>query len=247
MAFSPLFGIGWLVLNSLLFIQQYFSDSQSWRTKSWQHLLENLNKDQFKKRAVLIFAPIFMNLPWAFSYIFHPLEGLIEPGLSVESSGYLSVLLFNPGGESAPGLLVVAPFALYLLISLITKEHRDSAVLGIITISVAATLSSYYVVGNGSAAQRIWTGPLIVFAQTLALLSAFALFEKLIPILKATNIGFRHLLSLITAMTTALSLFLLPFWAATVGANSLVRSNQEQVIPAFITDLASTTSAVLHH
>jgi hypothetical protein len=103
-------------------------------------------------------------------------------------------------------------------------------------------LSSYYVVGNGSAAQRIWTGPLIIFAQTLALLSAFSLFEKLIPILRATNIGYRHLLSAITAITTALSLFLLPFWAATVGANSLVRSDQEQVIPAFITDLASTTS-----
>ena len=105
MAFSPLFGVGWLVLNTLLFIQQYISDSDSWRTKTWQHLLENLNKNQFKKRAVLIFAPIFINVPWAFSFIFHPLKGLIEPGLSVESSGQLSVLFFNPGGASAPGLM----------------------------------------------------------------------------------------------------------------------------------------------
>jgi GT2 family glycosyltransferase len=242
MAFSPLFGIGWLVLNFVLFMQQYFTDSENWRPKSWQHLIENLSKDQFKKRAVFIIAPIFMNIPWAFSFVLHPLQGLIEPGLSVESSGFLSILLFNPGGPTAPGLIFLAPFTLYLLISLINKERRDTALFGIITIATAATLSSYYVVGNGSAAQRIWTGPLIIFAQTLASLSAFSLFEKLIPILKATNIGYRHFLSAVTAISTAASLLLLPVWAATSGANSLVRSDQEQVIPAFITDLASTTS-----
>ena len=240
MAFSPLFGIGWLLLNLILFIQQYISDSTTWRTRTRQHFVENLNKDQFKKRAALIFAPIFMNIPWAFSFIFHPLKGLLEPGLSVESSGVLSVLLFNPGGPTAPGLIFIAPFALFLLISLITPDHRDSALFGIVTIAFAATLSTYYVAGNGSASQRIWTGPLIIFAQTMALLSAFSLFEKLIPILRSTNIGYRHFLSAITAVTTAISLILMPFWAATVGANSLVRADQEQVIPAFITDLAST-------
>ena len=239
-AFSPLFGIGWLLLNSILFIQQYFSDSRTWRTRTFQHLFENLNKDQFKKRAALIIAPIFMNIPWAFSFVFHPFKGLLEPGLSVESSGVLSVLLFNPGGPTAPGLIFIAPFSLFLLISLITQDHRDSALFGILTIAVAATLSTYYVIGNGSSAQRIWTGPLIIFAQTMALLSAFSLFEKLIPILRASNIGYRHLLSAITAVTTAISLILMPFWAATAGANSLVKADQEQVIPAFITDLANT-------
>jgi len=242
MAFSPLFGIGWILLNATLFIYQYFVDSNSWRSKSFQELLQNLNKDQFKKRAVLIFAPIFMNIPWAFTFVFHPLKGLIEPGLSVASSGILSNLLFNPGGPSAPGLIFIAPFALFLLISLITQDHRDSALLGIVVIAVAATLSTYYVTGNGSSAQRIWTGPLIIFAQTLALLSAFSLFEKLLPILRAANIGYRHFLSTITALVTAISLILMPIWAATVGANSLVKSNQEQVIPPFITDLASTSA-----
>ena len=142
MAFSPLFGIGWLFLNLILFVQQYITDSESWRTKTFQHLLENLNKDQFKKRTALILAPIFMNIPWAFSFVFHPLKGLLEPGLSVESSGVLSVLLFNPGGPTAPGIIFVAPFALFLLISLITPNHRDSALFGILTIAFAATLST---------------------------------------------------------------------------------------------------------
>jgi hypothetical protein len=115
-----------------------------------------------------------LNIPWAFSFVLHPLKGLLEPGLSVESSGPFSILLFNPGGPSAPASVFIAPFALFLLISLITKDHRDSALFGIITIAFAATLSTYYVVGNGSSAQRVWTGPLIIFAQTMALLSAFS-------------------------------------------------------------------------
>ncbi len=241
-AFSPLFGIGWILLHILVFIQQYVSDSINWRTIKWQEILQNLGKDQFKKRAALIFAPIAMNIPWAFSFVLHPLRGLLEPGLSVGSSGALSILMFNPGGATAPGLIFIAPFTFFLLISLITKDHRDSALFGIVTIAVAATLSTYYVSGNGSAAQRIWTGPLIIFAQTLALLSAFSLFEKLIPILRSTNIGYRHFLSAITAVVTAISFVVLPFWAATVGADSLVRSNQDQVIPAFITDLASISA-----
>ncbi|NBU93196.1 MAG: hypothetical protein EBS18_01290 [Actinobacteria bacterium] len=240
MAFSPLFAIAWLLLNLILFIQQYISDSNSWRTRSLQHLLENLDKSQFKKRAGFIFAPILMNIPWAFNFVFHPLKGLLEPGLSVESSGPLSILLFNPGGPTAPRLILIAPFALFLLISLITQQHRDFAIFGIVTIAFAAALSTYYVVGNGSSAQRIWTGPLIIFAQILALLCAFSLFEKLLPILRSTNLGYRHFLSLLTAVISAVSLIIMPFWAATVGANSLVRANQELVIPAFITDLAST-------
>ena len=240
MAFSPLFAIAWLLLNLILFIQQYISDSNSWRTRSLQHLLENLDKSQFKKRAGFIFAPIFMNIPWAFNFVFHPLKGLLEPGLSVESSGPLSILLFNPGGPTAPRLILIAPFALFLLISLITQQHRDFAIFGIVTIAFAAALSTYYVVGNGSSAQRIWTGPLIIFAQILALLCAFSLFEKLLPILRSTNLGYRHFLSLLTAVISAVSLIIMPFWAATVGANSLVRANQDLVIPAFITDLAST-------
>jgi hypothetical protein len=39
---------------------------------------------------------------------------------------------------------------------------------------------------------------------------------------------------------TILSIVILPLWAVTIGADSPVRTEQEQVIPAFITDLATT-------
>jgi GT2 family glycosyltransferase len=241
-AFSPLFAITWILLQIGFIIKDYFDDSGNWKKIEPKEILNNLNNKQTKNRLILILAPIAMNIPWAFSFIFHPLRGLVEPGLSVESAGFSSVLLFNPGGATSPAWFLLAPFLLFLIISLISPEHRDFGLIGFITIFFAAALSNYYVVGNGSAAQRIWSGALILFAQLLSLLAAFTLFEKLLPILRSTNIGYRHFLSVITAVVTAIAILIFPIWAATVGANSLVRSNQELVIPAFITDLASTES-----
>ena len=239
-AFSPLFAMSWLVLNLYFILKNYYFDSPNWKSTDGSEILKNLSNKKIKNLAVLMIAPFAMNVPWAFSFLFHPIRGLVEPGLSLASSGFFSVLSFNPGGVSSPAWYLISPFALFLLISLITPSHRDFGILGIISIFVAATLSTYYVVGNGSAAQRIWTGPLIIFAQLLALLAAFSLFERLLPILRNKNIGYQHFLSAVTAVITAFSLIIFPIWAATIGANSLARSNQELVIPAFITDLAGT-------
>ena len=94
--------------------------------------------------------------------------------------------------------------------------------------------------GNSNGAQRIWSGPLIIFAQVLSLLSIFAIAERILPQLRRSNFGYRHIFSALTALITIASMIAITAWSTTVGANSLVRANQEQVIPAFITDLAST-------
>jgi hypothetical protein len=75
----------------------------------------------------------------------------------------------------------------------------------------------------------------------LVLLSFFAIAERLIPQLKQSNFGFKHIGLALTAVLTVASMLSTSIWAATTGADSLLRSNQEQVIPAFISDLASTT------
>jgi hypothetical protein len=135
----------------------------------------------------------------------------------------------------------LAPFVLYLLIGLISKDQRKCATGALLAIVLAATLSSYYIDGNSSGAQRIYSGPLIVFAQLMTLLSIFAIAERILPQLKRSNFGFRHIASVLTSVVTIVSMLSISIWSATLGADSLVRSNQEQVIPAFITDLASTS------
>jgi GT2 family glycosyltransferase len=239
-AFSSLFLLMWILFHLALFIYTYFSLS-NWRTRNWQQVLKNLDADEFKKRAALIFTPILINVPISINLLLNPVSAIREPGLSIESANLLSILLFNPGGPSSPALFILAPFVLYLIIGLISKDQRNSATVALFAILLAGTLSSYYIAGNSSSAQRIYSGPLIVFAQLLTLLSVFAIAERILPQLKRSNFGFKHIASALTSILTIFSMLAISIWSATLGADSLVRSNQEQVIPAFITDLASTS------
>ncbi|MEY3203370.1 MAG: hypothetical protein RLZZ629_652 [Actinomycetota bacterium] len=239
-AFSLLFLLTWTLFHISVFIYTYFTSSK-WRTKEWQQTLKNLDTDEFKKRAALIFTPILINVPISINLLLNPISALREPGLSIESANPLSILFFNPGGPSSPALFILAPFVLYLLIGLISKDQRLCATGALFAIVFAATLSSYYIEGNSSSAQRIYSGPLIVFAQLMTLLSVFAIAERILPQLKQSNFGFRHIASVLTSVVTVVSMLSISIWSATLGADSLVRSNQEQVIPAFITDLASTS------
>jgi len=170
----------------------------------WQQTLKNLDTDEFKKRAALIFTPILINVPISINLLLNPISALREPGLSIESANPLSILFFNPGGPSSPALFVLAPFILYLLIGLISKDQRLCATGALFAIVFAATLSSYYIEGNSSSAQRIYSGPLIVFAQLMTLLSIFAIAERILPQLKRSNFGFRHIASVFTSVVTSI-------------------------------------------
>ena len=238
-AFSPLFLSGWVVFQVLVFIHLYVTTT-NWRANKWQEIVNNLNNDEFKKRFALLITPILINIPNSLNLILHPITYLREPGLSIPSGDWSSTILFNPGGPSSPALYIFAPFFLYLLISLISSDQRKSAKVSIVAIAVAATLSSYFIDGNGSSSQRVWSGSLIIFAQILALLSIFAIGERILPQLRSSNFGFKHIASATTVIATIISMVLITTWTTTVGANSSVKANQEEVIPAFITDLAST-------
>ena len=238
-AFSPLFLSGWVLFQVLVFIHLYVTTT-NWRANKWQEIVNNLNNDEFKKRFALLITPILINIPNSLNLILHPITYLREPGLSIPAGDWSSTILFNPGGPSSPALYIFAPFFLYLLISLISSDQRKSAKVSIVAIAVAATLSSYFIDGNGSSSQRVWSGSLIIFAQILALLSIFAIGERILPQLRSSNFGFKHIASATTVVATIISMVLITTWTTTVGANSLVKANQEEVIPAFITDLAST-------
>ena len=239
-AFSPLFLISWICFHLAIVINHYFTET-NWRTTKWQIILKNLGTDEIKKRFALLITPVLLNVPHSFNLILHPIAALQEPGLSIESGDQFSVLLFNPGGVGSPELFILAPFILFLLITVISYDQRKIASLAVVVIATAATLSSYYITGNSSGAERIWSGPLIIFAQLLTLLAIFAVAERLLPQLRKSNFGFKHIFTVLTTVITVISMVSISVWTATAGANSLVRSNQEQVVPAFITDLASTS------
>jgi hypothetical protein len=238
-AFSELFLLGWIAIH-FIFILNYYLSSTNWRTHKRKEILDNLNNNEIKKRFTLLITPFLMNLPISLSLITHPITSLREPGLSLASGDQLSVLMFNPGGLTSPPLIIFAPFLIYLLVSLASIDQRKPAVIALLTLLFAITLSSYYIEGNSSEAQRVWSGPLIIFAQLLLLLSVFSVGERLIPQLRRSNFGFRHIASVLTTFITIYSIIAVTSWATTIGANSLLKTDQEQVVPAFISDLANT-------
>lgn len=238
-AFSELFLLSWIVIH-FIFILNYYLSSTNWQATKWKEIVNNLNNNEIKKRSTLLITPFLMNVPNSLSLITNPITSLREPGLSLASGDQLSVLMFNPGGLTSPPLIIFAPFLIYLLIALASIDQKKPAIIALLTILIAITLNSYYIEGNSSEAQRIWSGPLILFAQLLVLLNVFAVGERLIPQLRRSNFGLRHIASVLTAVMTIYSIIAVTVWATTMGANSLVRTDQEQVVPAFISDLANT-------
>ncbi len=238
-AFSPLFLAAWIVFQIGVMLYTY-TKGANWKTKVISEIRENLSNEEFKKRLALMFMPVLINVPNSITLLLHPTKSLREPGLSLESAGPLSTILFNPGGPSAPAIYVLAPFLLYILIGIFSRDQKNSAISALLVISLAATFSSFFIQGNNSQAQRIWSGPLVLFAQLLSLLLIFAIAERIIPQLRVSNFGFRHIASVFTALVTIVSMVTISIWATSAGANSVLRANQEQVIPPFITDLAST-------
>jgi hypothetical protein len=238
-AFSPLFLAAWIVfqIGVILYI---YTKGANWKTKVISEIRENLSNEEFKKRLALMFMPVLINVPNSITLLLHPIKSLREPGLSLETAGPLSTILFNPGGPSAPAIYVLAPFLLYILIGIFSRDQKNSAISALLAISLAATFSSFFIQGNNSQAQRIWSGPLVLFAQLLSLLLIFAIAERIIPQLRVSNFGFRHIASVFTALVTIVSMVTISIWVTSAGANSVLRANQEQVIPPFITDLAST-------
>ena len=238
-AFSPLFLAAWIVFQIGVILYTY-TKGANWKTKVISEIRENLSNEEFKKRLALMFMPVLINVPNSITLLLHPIKSLREPGLSLESAGPLSTILFNPGGPSAPAIYVLSPFLLYILIGIFSRDQKNSAISALLSISLAATFSSFFIQGNNSQAQRIWSGPLVLFAQLLSLLLIFAIAERIIPQLRVSNFGFRHIASVFTALVTIVSMVTISIWVTSAGANSVLRANQEQVIPPFITDLAST-------
>ncbi|NDG25126.1 MAG: glycosyltransferase family 2 protein, partial [Actinobacteria bacterium] len=237
--FSPAFLLFWFYYHLFQLVMFYASLKRS-KSYKWQVILKNFDQEEIKKRAALLITPILINLPISLSILTNPISKLLEPGLPISAGDPISILLFNPGGPASPALFIFAPFILYLIIALITKDQRDRGLLALVVLVLSITLSSYFVSTNNGSAQRIWTGSLLVFAQFILLLAVFAIGERLLPQLRKIDLGYKHFISMFTAIITILSVSSMAGWALTTGANSLVRTDNEQVIPAFISDLATT-------
>lgn len=169
----------------------------------------------------------------------HPTQFFLEPGIPLQSGVRWSEFFANPGGAGAPPLWLISPILLFALAAFAINELRTSSLMATTVIASAIALSSFTLQGHGSFA-NIWTGPIIAIATALLIPGVLLFAQKFIPTLKDIQLGQRHLVTSTIAVVTAFSLIATPIWAITGGSQSLVKANQEQIVPAFVTSLADT-------
>jgi hypothetical protein len=205
-----------------------------------REILHTLDRDEFKKRAVYIFTPLILTIPWSLSLLIHPTRFLLEPGLAFATERRWSMLLFNPGGIGAPPIWVTFPFLLFLVVALFNSQFASFGIVGLICTSSTVVLSAITIAGNSTNEYQIFAGPILVFAQLLSLFSILAIAQDEIPKLKNVALGFKHLMAALLTGATTIALAINLVWVVTAGASSPLKTDQEQVVPAFLTDLAKS-------
>ena len=238
-AFSPfLLGI-WLCAQFVLLGISLWNRRQVVREIGALQFLFSDKLDGAKRRFALAITPWILTFPWSASLLIHPTHFLLEPGIPVQSGSRLGALLFNPGGVSAPPIWIVSPFILLLLLALLISNIRTPALLAALSLGTAIGIGQLVIPGHGSRDQ-VWSGPLIAIAMAIILAPTLKFAQEYLPTLPERRLGWRHAGWSLIAISVGLNLIAIPVWAITGGANSLVSSQTNSHIPAFVGALERT-------
>ena len=243
-AFSAIFLVLWtgFFLITLLFslVENYRKKPEGKKSKI-QAFEDTPELARIKRTLALLLIPGLLTFPWSTSLILHPTQILLDPGLPLPGGSLQSILLLNPGGISSVPVWIVAPFIIFMVAILLTKKFAGEVAVAISLLAIAALLSEFSVIGHGSFG-KVWTGTIILFIEVLILVPILQIVSELIPKLRSSKIGFRHLLTVTSVAITCLSVIGTSTWVVAGGANSLVASGKAEVIPPFIASLSDTPS-----
>ncbi len=240
-AFNPIILAGWLVLQGYRLGVALYELRHQYQEMGFQKLIFAPESGAVKRRFTLFVTPWLITAPWSIAMVLHPTQFFLEPGIPLSSATRWSEFLANPGGNGAPPLWLISPILLFALAAFAINELRTASLMATSVIAAAIALSSFNIQGHGSTA-NIWTGPIIAIATALLIPGVLLYAETFIPTLREIPLGKRHAVTALIAAVTTFSLVGTPIWAMTGGSQSLVRANQEQIVPAFVTSLADTPS-----
>ncbi len=238
-AFNPIVLAGWLVLQGARLSVNIYELRHHYQELGFQKLLFSEETEPLKRRFALLITPWLITMPWSASMALHPTQFFLEPGIPLASGVRWPEFLANPGGVGAPPLWLISPVLLFALAAFAIDRLRTASLMATSVIAAAIALSSFTIPGHGSSA-NIWTGPIIAIATALLIPGVLLYAQEFIPTLREIPLGKRHFVTSLIVLVTAVSLVGTPIWAITGGAESLVRANQAQVVPAFVTALADT-------
>jgi hypothetical protein len=191
---------------------------------------------RLQKRASLIFIPFLMNVPYSLEALANPSRLLVEPGLLISGGGPFLTLLGNPGGANSLPIWLVSPILLVLIVSLFSSTHaRRIAEYGVGALVLAVILSALSISTHGNeASSKVWPGPVLVLVTLAAIAAGTVLLDRLRETLVLSHVHYRHILSALLLVTTLSYTIAAVGWSITKGADSLVQTNRETVMPAFL-------------
>jgi GT2 family glycosyltransferase len=199
------------------------------------------------RRAVLVFTPLLLCLPWSLEALVHPSRFLLEPGLLLQGGGPNLAFLANPGGPGSVPWWVISPVSLVLIVaSLSSGMARKFAEGGLFFLVVATFMSVLSVEGHSSASSKaLWTGSLLAYATIAALCAGVVILNGLRRKLANVHFHYRHVLAGLALGGTLLYSFSAAAWVVTAGTHSPVHANQPTILPPFLAVTPGVKTLVL--
>ncbi|MEI6811719.1 MAG: glycosyltransferase family 2 protein [Actinomycetes bacterium] len=185
---------------------------------------------------ILIVSPIALCLPWSLQEIIHPSGFLLEPGLSIAGGGPNFAISANPGGGGSVPWWLISPITLVLLVAVFSSSKaRRYAEAGLVFLMLGTVVSSLSFFGHGGTIdEKLWAGSLIALATIASMCCAVIILDGLGERLAVSRFHYRHVLAGLVVASTLFYTATASVWALTVGSNSLVRANQESILPPFL-------------
>jgi GT2 family glycosyltransferase len=239
-AFSPLLLSIW-TLTFLIFLGiDLFNRRSEIKDKKPLTFLMTANLEIEKRKLALGLLPIALNFPWSASFMLHPTQILLDPGLPLSGGSSISLALFNPGGLSGVPFWIISPILIYLIAILFSNKFSKVGVISSALLIIAIIFSPLHISGHGSIG-KFWAGSLLIVIEALLIPRIIELGNDLIPNLRSSRLGLGHFVTAFIALLTIFSVAATSVWALTSGANSALRSGTPNVIPPFISSLSDTS------
>ena len=227
-AFAPPFFIALLILT----LAAVTADVIEWRRVPDQPLPSSL----LLKRALLLFAPLALTIPWSLEIISSPKKFFIDIGLLSAGGGANLAFTANPGGAGSLPWWLISPVVLILAIGLFSVERaRTVSLIGGSFICIATIASTFTISGKGTTTPNyIYAGVFIALSTLAALYGSVAILDKVRERLIATHVNYRHFAVSALVIVSGIYALTATGWIATQGPKAPLQSAQGEVLPPYL-------------
>jgi len=238
-AFAPPFFIALLILTLMAIAHDVIEDRRVANKPRLYSLLA--------RRALLLFAPLALTIPWSLEIVSSPKKFFIDIGLISAGGGANLAFTANPGGAGSLPWWLISPVILILAIGVFSIERaRQISLIGGSFICIATISSTFTITGKGTTTPNyIYAGVFIALATLAALYASVAILDKVRERLIETHVNYRHFAVSALVIVSATYAVTATGWIATQGPNAPLQSAQGEVLPPYLAIETQSKTLVL--